>query len=97
MGLLMWWRGRRAPIHFEEFRQEDSEGEGLSSISLRQRHHEDWQETRFVLWLPEDDVAHVAQHEDGGRQVETSEPPIDGPASRLTTSEEEPSDLIEVT
>ena len=72
MGLLMWWRGPRGPIHFEEFRGEESTGHGLGGISLRERHPEDSQEIRCVLWLPEADVEYVVQREVGGRQVEAA-------------------------
>ena len=33
-GLLMWWRGPRGPIYFEEYRQEDAKGRGFGGISL---------------------------------------------------------------
>ena len=39
-------------------------------------------------------MEYAAQHEVGG-QAETPEPPIDGPASRLSTKEEELGDLTE--
>ena len=61
------------------------------------RHSEDWRLIRFVLWLPEDDVEHVAQHEVGSRQVETPEPQSEGPVARLSKIDEEPSDLPEGT
>ena len=56
---------------------------------------EAFQETRVVLWLLEDDVEHVTQQEVGSRQVETPEPSIGGPASRLSTIAEKPRDLTE--
>ena len=68
MGLLMWWRGPQGPIHVEEFQREDSSGHGLGGVSLRERHPEDRQEIRFVLWLPEGDVEYFPQQEVGGRQ-----------------------------
>ena len=40
-------------------------------------------------------MEYAAQHEVGGQQAETPEPPIDGPASRLSTKEEELGDLTE--
>ena len=51
----------------------------------------------FVLWVPEYDVEYIAQQEAGDRQVGTPEPSLDGPASRLSTIVEEPSDLTEDT
>ena len=80
-----------------DFRQEDSEGRGLSSLSLGKRHPEAWQDMRFVLWLPEDGVEYITQQEVGGRQAETPEPSIDGPASSLSTIAEDSSELTEDT
>ena len=79
----MWWRGPQGPVHFEAIRREDSRGHRLGGISIREQHPEDWQEIRFVLWLPKADVEYVAQHEVGGRQAETPEAQSEGPASRL--------------
>ena len=83
VGRLMWRRGPQGPIQLEELRQDDLTGHGCVGISLRERHPEDWQEIRFVLWLPKADVEYVAQHEVGGRQAETPELSVDCPASSL--------------
>ena len=80
---------------FEEFRSATASRDGLGSISLRQQHPDDWQEIRCVLWLITDDNEYVAQSDVGGRQTEDRGAPSEGPASRLSTTAEEPSDLTE--
>ena len=78
MGLLMWRRGPQGHIYFEEFRSATTSKEGLGGISLRQRHPDDWQEIRCVLWLITDDNEYVAQSDIGGRQTEDQNPPSEG-------------------
>ena len=91
----MWWRGPQGQIYFEELRTAATSKEGLGGISLRQRHLDDWQEIRCVLWLITADNEYVAQSDIGGRQTEEQNPPSEGPASRLSTIAEEPSELTE--
>ena len=90
MGLLLWWRGPQGHIYFEELRSASTSSDGLGSISLRQRHLDDWQEIRCVLWLITDDNEYVAQPDIAGRQTEEQSPPSEGPASRLSTIVEKP-------
>ena len=85
MGVLMCLRGPQGPIYFEEFQGSRSLEHGLSSIALRSRHPEDWQEIRIVLWLMTDDVEYIAERRDGGHRLGTPEPHPDEPASRLST------------
>lgn len=46
---------------------EEYVGRGLGSITLRERHPDDYQAIRFVFRLPEDDADNVAQKSDSGR------------------------------
>ena len=50
---------------------------------------------RTVLWLVADDVEYVAERGEDNHRVETLGPQPDGPSSRLSTIDEEPSDLID--
>ena len=90
MGLLMWCRGPQGQIHFKELRSAATSKDGLGSISRRQRHPDDWQDIRCVLWLNTDDSEYIAQSDIGSRQTEEQNAPSEGKFSGLSPIAEEP-------
>ncbi|MFM7984440.1 MAG: hypothetical protein ACKPKO_34455, partial [Candidatus Fonsibacter sp.] len=94
--LLMWWKGPRGQIFFEEMRAGSATAH-LAYFSMRVRHPNDWMEIRFVLWLLQDETEYVQHEAHESREVEAGSQSQASPASILSTITEEPSNSTEET
>ncbi|MFM7989360.1 MAG: hypothetical protein ACKPKO_59605, partial [Candidatus Fonsibacter sp.] len=94
LALLMWWKGPRGQLVFEEIRA-GSAASHLTYFSMRVRHPNDWTEISFVLWVMQDEAEYVQHEVHDNREVEASSQIQSSPASRLSTITEEPSNVTE--